>query len=183
MKKVGLLLALCISLNFVAGCSAKETKEKQVSKQIAASNLSIKKLQASEYSFDTALSKGYVMRKTTSNDDAEKDEIYNKDSLDEFLDDIKKGKNKEVVIVEYLDQKGILNINKLFKIKYDGKKITADYYDTLTNKKEFKLEETATYKTVNVKETGDHIKYFFTDDTHDEIQLLSFNKSEINTNL
>ena len=102
-------------MNFTAGCSIKESKEIQVSKENVVSTVSNKKthntLQPSEYSFDTALSKGYVIRKST--DDSEKDEIYNKDFLDEFIDGV---------------------------------------------------------------------KYFFTDDTHDEIQLLSFSKSGIKTN-
>ncbi|MDY5910650.1 MAG: hypothetical protein SPJ62_01275 [Inconstantimicrobium porci] len=140
-------------------------------------------MQPSEYSFDTALSKGYVIRKTISNGNVHKDEIYNKHSLDEFIDNIKKGKSKEIVIVEFLDQKGVLSINKLCKLKFDGKNVTADYYDTITNKEEFKLTDTAKYKTVNVKDVGDGIKYFFTADNNDEIQLISFNKKEIKTNM
>ena len=140
-------------------------------------------MQPSEYSFDTALSKGYVIRKTISNGNVDKDEIYNKHSLDGFIDNIKKGKSKEIVIVEFLDQKDVLSINNLCKLKFDGKNVTADYYDTITNKEEFKLTDTAKYKTVNVKDVGDGIKYFFTADNNDEIQLISFNKKEIKTNM
>ena len=69
------------------------------------------------------------------------------------------------------------------EIQVSKKNVTANYYAPFTNKDEFKLTDSAKYKTVNVKKVGEGMKYYFTSDNNDEIQLISFNKNEIKTNI
>ena len=64
-------------------------------------------------------------------------EIYNINKLDDFIKNMDKGKKDNIRIVEYGKNVTGTWVNKLFDLKYDGKKKIEIEYDSYSNPNEF----------------------------------------------
>ncbi len=179
MKKLYLVIILSICFSFI-GCTESVTKESEKSQINEVSNSQIENIEdTKEYMFNNALEKGNMIVKTTFDGEKESNKVYNKSSMDQFIDNIEKRKKSDISIVQYLDQDGNLSINKLYKLMYDGDEVIVNYYDVITDKKNFELKDTVKYKKLNAEVVGENLKYLFTDENGNEVKLISFSKNDI----
>ncbi|MBE6051669.1 MAG: hypothetical protein E7214_13730 [Clostridium sp.] len=180
MKKIVLVILLILSINLVSctlGFTGKESKSKIESVQNTLGNEEIE--EENKYEFNTSLENGHFIRKITFNGQENKEEIYNKSSLDKFVDDTNKGNKSELVSIDYLYQDKRYTVNKLRKLKFDGNKIIEKFYDTVSDRNKFALTDTVEYSKINVRDDGENLIYEFYLYDKDNIDIVSFNKNEV----
>lgn len=180
MRKIALVILLGLSINLISCTSKsieKENKSGAESVQSSSENEEIE--EADNYEFNTSLVKRYFIKKTTFDGKENKDEIYNKSSLDKVVDDINKGNASELISIDYLYEDGKYTVNKLRKLKFDGNKIIEKFYDTISDRNKFSLTDTVEYSKINVKDDGENLIYEFYLYGKDGINKVSFSKNEI----
>jgi hypothetical protein len=92
-------------------------------------------------SSDTAIKHGNIVMisylDSVSGKTKNNHEMYNISKLDNFIENIKKGKKIKVRIVKYEKNKTGTWVNKLLDLEYDGHKIIDTEYDVYTNPNDF----------------------------------------------
>lgn len=128
MKKtlvIALLLLICIFMPMIH-CNAYQTTDGLNNKSL---------------NLDKAIKDGNVVMifylDTVSNKTHNNMEIYNINELDDFMENMKKGKRDKVRIVKYANSKNGIWVNKLYDLEYDGKKILDIEYDVYSNPNAF----------------------------------------------
>lgn len=86
-------------------------------------------------------------------------EIYNINKLNEFMENIKNGKKDEIRIVKYASEGGRTWVNKLYDLKYNGKKIKYIVYDTYSNPSAFIPSEPYYYDKIIIREYPNDLWY------------------------
>ena len=110
-------------------------------------------------------------------------EIYNINRLDDFMKNIDKGKKDEIRIVEYGKNVTGTWVNKIYELKYDGKKIIDIEYDTYSNPNAFIPSQPEIFNKIIKRDYPDGISYRICYDSesknNDCAKLISFYKSSI----
>jgi hypothetical protein len=118
-----------------------------------------------------------VSRKTHNNN-----EIYNIDRLDDFMKNIDIGKKDKIRIAEYGKNVTGTWANKLFDLKYNGKKIIYIEYDTYSNPNEFLPGKPEIFNRIIKRDYPDGIAYRICNSGNENSncgKLISFGKSSI----
>lgn len=109
-------------------------------------------------------------------------EIYNISRLNEFMENIKKGKKDKIRIVKYANSASGTWVNKLCDLKYDGKKIVDIEYDAYSNPNVFIPSQPLVFSKVIKRDYPDGIWYgiCYSEKGKEECaSLISFRKSSI----
>jgi hypothetical protein len=109
-------------------------------------------------------------------------EIYNINRIDDFIKNINKGKKDKIRIVEYGKNVTGTWVNKLFDLKYDGKKIIDIEYDTYSNPNAFIPSQPEIFNKIIKRDYHDGISYricYSESENNDCGKLISFYKSSI----
>jgi len=109
-------------------------------------------------------------------------EIYNINRLDDFMENIDKGKKDKILIAEYGKNATGTWVNKLFDLTYDGKKIIDIEYDSYSNPNEFIPSQPEIFNKIIKRSYPDAIAYricYSENDDNDCGKLISFSKSSI----
>lgn len=111
-------------------------------------------------------------------------EIYNISRLDDFMKNMDKGKKDNIRIVDYAKDITRTWINKLYELKYDGKKIIYIEYDTYSNPNVFIPSKPYIYNKIIKRDYPDSISYRICDseneiENDDCAKLISFYKDSI----
>jgi hypothetical protein len=109
-------------------------------------------------------------------------EIYNFSRLDEFMENIKKGKKDKIRIVKYESSASGTWVNKLYDLKYDGKKIVDIEYDAYSNPNVFIPSQPLVFNKIIKRDYSDGIWYgiCYSEKGKEECaSLISFRKSSI----
>ncbi|MBU3099757.1 MULTISPECIES: DUF4362 domain-containing protein [Clostridium] len=109
-------------------------------------------------------------------------EIYNIKRIDDFIRNINKGRKDKIRIVEYGKNATGTWVNKLYDLKYDGKKIIDIEYDTYSNPNAFIPSQPEMFNTIIKRDYPDGISYRICDsegENDDCAKLISFSKSSI----
>jgi hypothetical protein len=86
-------------------------------------------------------------------------EIYNISRLDEFMQKVKEGKKDKIRIVKYGSSTSCTWVNKLYDLKYDGKKIVDIEYDVYSNPNAFIPSQPLTFNKIIKRDYPDAIWY------------------------
>lgn len=111
-------------------------------------------------------------------------EIYNINKLDDFMKNMDKRKKDNIRIVEYGKNVTGTWVNKLFELKYDGKKLIDIEYDTYSNPNAFIPSQPSIYNKIIKRNLPDTISYRICGSENeiksdDCAKLISFYKSSI----
>lgn len=109
-------------------------------------------------------------------------EIYNINRLDDFMKNTNKGKKDEIRIVEYVNDVTHTWVNKLYDLKYDGKKIIDVEYDTYSNPNKFIASQPEIFNKIIKRDYTDSISYricYSENEDNDCGKLISFSKTSI----
>ena len=110
-------------------------------------------------------------------------EIYNINRLGDFMESIDKRKKDKILIAEYGKNITGTWVNKLFDLKYDGKKIIDIEYDTYSNPNAFIPSQPEIFSKIIKRDYPDGIAYRICyseeDQNSDCGKLISFSKSSI----
>jgi hypothetical protein len=110
-------------------------------------------------------------------------EIYNINRLDDFIKSIDKGKKDKILIAEYGKNVTGTWVNKLFDLKYDGKKIIYIEYDSYSNPNAFIPSQPQIFSKIIKRDYPNAIAYricYSEEDKNNECgRLISFHKNSI----
>ena len=109
-------------------------------------------------------------------------EIYNINKLDDFIKNTDKGKEDKIRIVEYGKNVTGTWVNKIYDLKYDGKKIIDIEYDTYSNPNVFISRQPEIFNKIIKRDYHDGISYricYSESENNDCGKLISFYKSSI----
>lgn len=212
MKKYILLVSIVTVVLIISGCtnnkntnetmnnesavSGETTKTKEESDLEEAKKEEVKELETSfqEISdlkkpdieeardFEASLKNGSVIM--IDRDNSKKQEVYNIESLDKFIDSFNNGKEGYVRVIKGIIEKdGTFLVNKLEEYETDGKVIKDLVYDTYADKNKF-VPGRPTYSPKMAKTYTDNgIRYAILEskDTPDNMgaTVISFDKSSI----
>ena len=109
-------------------------------------------------------------------------EIYNVNRLDDFMKNIDKGKKDNIRIVEYGKNATGTWVNKLYDLKYDGKKKIEIEYDSYSNPNAFIPSQPEIFNKIIKRDYPNGIAYricYLENENNDCGKLISFSKSSI----
>jgi hypothetical protein len=146
--KKALLVPLFLSIVFVlSGCQSSGNANSNNLKALGSVQVSKEKDEEIEglgisrsYNLAKAITEGNVVVVSLINDKGSetKQEVYNINIIDQFVDNFNDLRKDKVRIIKYVKQEDKLWINKMSDMEYDGQKITYKSYDTYEKEKQSK---------------------------------------------
>jgi hypothetical protein len=147
-NKKTLLVPLFLSIVFVlSGCQSSGNANSNNLKALGSVQVSKEKDEEIEgsgisrsYNLAKAITEGNVVVVSLINDKGSetKQEVYNINIIDQFVDNFNDLRKDKVRIIKYVKQEDKLWINKMSDMEYDGQKITYKSYDTYEKEKQSK---------------------------------------------
>jgi hypothetical protein len=147
-NKKTLLVPLFLSIVFVlSGCQSSGNANSNNLKALGSVQVSKEKDEEIEgsgisrsYNLAKAITEGNVVVVSLINDKGSetKQEVYNINIIDQFVDNFNDLRKDKVRIIKYVKQEDKLWINKMSDMEYDGEKITYKSYDTYEKEKQSK---------------------------------------------